>query len=205
MSCVKLIVRLRLHITIQKKIASEVCARTCSQQHVNVCAYTRIISVNKIKGTTRNNIMPKKMLDKRSFKVSMSSFGVSGGRYISSTPSSAAKKAARILFRQSDTGSVPSGGKPMNVSFELRETTRGSKDTVFAYRAVREKRTTPTNFIANGKPFSIKRTYNITVTAVTEQTMMRNVTRKSNKRSGESRSPSPTPGPSPFTPLAEAF
>lgn len=126
--------------------------------------------------------MPKKMMDKRSFKVSMSSFAVVGGRYISSTPSSAAKKAARVLFRQADSEPTPAGGKQMMVSFELRETTRGSKDTVFAYKAVREKRTTPTNFIVNGKPFTIKRSYNITVTAVTEQTMMRSVTRGSNLR-----------------------
>lgn len=141
------------------------------------------------------------MLDKRSFKVSMSSFGVVGGRYISSTPSSAAKKAARILFRQSDNGPPSAGGKPMTVTFELRETTRGSKDTVFAYRAVREKRTTPTNFIANGKPFSIKRTYNITVTAVTEQTMVRTVTRKSNRRAeDEATSRSPPRSPYVMTP-----
>lgn len=122
-------------------------------------------------------------MDKRSFKVSMSSFAVAGGRYISSTPSSAAKKAARVLFRQADSEPVaPGSGKQMMVSFELRETTRGSKDTVFAYKAVREKRTTPTNFIVNGKLFSIKRSYNITVTAVTEQTMIRSVTRGSKQR-----------------------
>lgn len=143
--------------------------------------------------------MPKRMLDKRSFKVSMSSFGIIGGRYISSTPSSAAKKAARILFRQADNGPLPAGGKPPTVSFELRETTRGSKDTVFAYRAARVKRTDPTNFEVNGKPFSIKRTYNITVTAVTEQTMMRSVTRNDNRRT-QSRSASPSPSPSPSPP-----
>lgn len=126
--------------------------------------------------------MPKKMLDKRSFKVSMSSFGIIGGRYISSTPSSAAKKAARILFRQADTTTAASAKSP-TVEFELRETTRGSKDTVFAYRALRVKRTLPTTFIAKGQSFSINRTYDITVTAVTEQTMMRSITRRSNQRS----------------------
>lgn len=69
----------------------------------------------------------------RSFTVEASSIDETGGRYINQEPLQAAKKAANVLF------SSPKGKKQNSIKLELRETTRGSPDKLFAYQAKREK------------------------------------------------------------------
>ena len=68
--------------------------------------------------------------DKRSFAIESSNAGVSlnSGRYISSTPSGAARKMFSQLNRAS--------GKN-NITLVLRETTKGSKNKNFKYNVKR--------------------------------------------------------------------
>ena len=64
----------------------------------------------------------------RSFTVDESNINsLKGGRYVSKTPSGAAKKAATQLFRQSDTKG--------SIKFMLRETTQGSAGKILCYVA----------------------------------------------------------------------
>lgn len=63
----------------------------------------------------------------RSFTVEASSIGEVGGRYINDEPRNAAMKAARVLFG--------SAGSQKKLKLQLRETTRGSKDKLYAYEA----------------------------------------------------------------------
>jgi hypothetical protein len=55
-----------------------------------------------------------------------------GGRFISSTPSSAAKKAFSQIYREL--------GRPKNLSIviEIRETTRNSKKKLYKYRVTKK-------------------------------------------------------------------
>jgi len=69
-------------------------------------------------------------VDERSFTVEASSVGEVGGRYINRSPRRAASKAARIIL-----DGLPSKQKRSEIRLQLRETTRGSKDKLFAYRA----------------------------------------------------------------------
>lgn len=79
----------------------------------------------------------------RKFTVEKSSIGESGGRYISETPSAAAKKAASRLFaKKTDL-------KP--IKFTLRETTRGSSKPVYEYTASKEKLKNPSTRIIKDK------------------------------------------------------
>jgi len=83
----------------------------------------------------------------RSFTVSNSSIKESGGRYISKTPSAAAKKAASKLFAKKDKDAK---NKTNSVKFDLRESTRGSDKKVYTYTAVREKLPKQTTRVING-------------------------------------------------------
>jgi len=58
------------------------------------------------------------------------------GRYISKTPSSAAKKAARRLFQKASKGT-------RELTVYIRKTTRGSKREIYRYKAVLEVLRTP--------------------------------------------------------------
>lgn len=58
------------------------------------------------------------------------------GRYISKTPSSAAKKAARRLFQKASKGT-------RELTVYIRKTTRGSKREIYRYKAVLEVLKTP--------------------------------------------------------------
>ena len=72
----------------------------------------------------------------RSFTIESSAVRVKGGRYMSDAPGSAAKKAARRLFKDG-------GKKKKSIAFVLRETTQGSDKTEFKYVASRTKLAKP--------------------------------------------------------------
>jgi len=73
--------------------------------------------------------------DERSFTVEASTTEDVGGRYINRAPRDAAKKAARVLFDASADRKKGSGVKSLRL--QLRETTRGSPDSLFAYEATK--------------------------------------------------------------------
>ncbi len=76
------------------------------------------------------------------------------GRYISKTPSSAAKKAARRLFKEK-RGS-------RNITFMIRKTTRGSKREIYQYSAELEVLRTPIVINKDGNKIVIKNKINVT-------------------------------------------
>jgi hypothetical protein len=76
------------------------------------------------------------------------------GRYISKTPSSAAKKAARRLFKEK-RGS-------RNITFMIRKTTRGSKREIYQYSADLEVLRTPIVVNKDGNKIVIKNKINVT-------------------------------------------
>jgi hypothetical protein len=111
--------------------------------------------------------MPQAMMNKRSFTVLQSSTGFIGGRYLSVTPYSAARKAAKVLCR--------AAGGAVSVNFQLRETTSGSTHPTFAYQAtaVKINKVRPVLLAdgrplrgADGKPLVIRRRTDIQVTRV---------------------------------------
>ncbi|NBP13187.1 hypothetical protein EBU95_02185 [bacterium] len=57
---------------------------------------------------------------------------ISGGRYISSTPSGAARKAFSQAYRRMNN----TGGR-FSLEIHIRETTRGTSDKIFKYRVSR--------------------------------------------------------------------
>ncbi len=77
------------------------------------------------------------------------------GRYISKTPSSAAKKAARRLFKTQ---------KSRSINFMIRKTTRGSKREIYQYSASLEVLKNPLIVNKDGNKIVIKN--KITVTRV---------------------------------------
>jgi len=69
-------------------------------------------------------------VEERSFTVEASSVGEVGGRFINRTPRRAALKAARGIL-----DGLSKAARKSDIRVQLRETTRGSKDKLFAYRA----------------------------------------------------------------------
>jgi hypothetical protein len=84
------------------------------------------------------------MHDKRTFTVKSSGIKKNGGRYISQAPSAAAKKAATKLFKKASASRS-------QITFELRETTRGSDNKTFKYTGRRTKLATPKVIEIGGK------------------------------------------------------
>lgn len=74
-------------------------------------------------------------MSERSFTIDSSQTKSKGGRFISADPGSAAKKAARRLFRETP--------KRQQIRFALRETTRGSDRGLFYYSATKSKLSSP--------------------------------------------------------------
>lgn len=70
------------------------------------------------------------------------------GRYISKTPSSAAKKAARRLFKKSP--------RSRELTVYIRKTTRGSKREIYRYKAVLEVLKTPLVVNKEGTQIQVK-------------------------------------------------
>ena len=80
----------------------------------------------------------------KTYTVESSSVKVTGGRYKSKTPSSAARKAATKLFKKAK------GKVPAKITFCLRESTSGSDKKEFHYVATRVKLAKPLVRIVNG-------------------------------------------------------
>jgi hypothetical protein len=78
----------------------------------------------------------------KTYTVESSSINETGGRYVSKTPSSAARKAATKLFKKASNS-----GK---ITFCLRETTVDSKKKEFHYVATRVKLAKPLVRVING-------------------------------------------------------
>lgn len=86
--------------------------------------------------------------EQRTFTVQGSEIGVNGGTYRSSSPSSAAKKASRILFRKAKQGAK-------SIKFILRETTRGSEHKAYFYEGFIHYLDTPKVINRNGTEIQI--------------------------------------------------
>ena len=84
----------------------------------------------------------------RTFTVEESCINVSGGRYVSETPSGAAKKAATKLFQKAKNSKKYKSLR--KITFTVRETTSGSNKTEYNYSAVREKLKEPVRRVING-------------------------------------------------------
>ena len=82
------------------------------------------------------------MSDKRSFTVVHSSIKQTGGRYRGDTPFRAAKHAAKILFKSTRSNEV---------TFCIRETTRGSDHKEYSYTAERKARAKPLDLTIQGQ------------------------------------------------------
>jgi hypothetical protein len=80
----------------------------------------------------------------KTYTVESSSVNVTGGRYKSKSPSSAARKAATKLFKKAKGKSVA------KITFCLRESTSGSDKKEFHYVANRVKLTKPLVRVING-------------------------------------------------------
>jgi hypothetical protein len=74
------------------------------------------------------------MVEKRSFKIVGSNVSETGGNYKGTSPSSAAKKAASMLFRKSNKTTF---------KFILKEKTQGSEKKSWFYEATIEKLKNP--------------------------------------------------------------
>jgi hypothetical protein len=81
--------------------------------------------------------MVEKKDDKRSFIVTGSSINKIGGRYMSTTPYGAAKKAATQQFRKAKKG-------VKEIKILLKESSNESDHHVYFYKATREKLAVPT-------------------------------------------------------------
>lgn len=82
--------------------------------------------------------------DKRSFTVVGSNTKHEGGRYISTSPYGAAKKAATQQFKKAKKGTT-------EVKLLLKESTNGSDHKTFFYKATRTKLATPTERVVKFK------------------------------------------------------
>ncbi len=80
----------------------------------------------------------------KTYTVESSSVNEMGGRYVSKTPSAAARKAATKLFKKA------SKGTQSKVTFCLRETTADSAKKEFHYVATRVKLAKPLVRVING-------------------------------------------------------
>jgi hypothetical protein len=69
----------------------------------------------------------------RSFTVEASSTGFTGGRFENKIPMNAASKAANGIFDEEKS----KGRNTKTIKVQLRETTQGSPDSLFAYEANR--------------------------------------------------------------------
>ena len=116
------------------------------------------------------------MSKNNSYTIESSDINFSGGRYISSNPYNAAKKAASQLFRKAHNEEKFKKYKSLkNIKFILRETTSGSSKKEFTYKAVQTKLTKP--IIVNIKGTEIIYKYKINITSLN----INNVVKKSKK------------------------
>ena len=92
--------------------------------------------------------------NERTFTVVGSSISVIKGRYVSSTPYSAARKAATQQFKKAKAD-------VKKIKFLLKETTQNSPHKTYFYVATREKLNTPLEreIVINGVKKTIKNEY----------------------------------------------
>jgi|TARA_B000000475_G_scaffold271541_1_gene269641 hypothetical protein len=97
------------------------------------------------------------MGEKRTFTVESSNIQKSGGRYTSKTPNAAAKKAASQLFKKAAKSKT-------QITFELRETTKGEDKKIHKYTAKRVKLAKPKVITIMGNEITYR--YTVQVKAV---------------------------------------
>jgi hypothetical protein len=88
------------------------------------------------------------MSKNRTFTIDNSCIKVQGGRYKSSSPLSAARKAATRLFKKAKSMSAYKTSRKL--TFSIRETTEGSKKKIFHYKVERVKLAKPIEREING-------------------------------------------------------
>ena len=116
------------------------------------------------------------MSKNNSYTIESSDINFSGGRYISSNPYSAGKKAANQLFRKiHNEPNFKKYKSSKTLKFVLRETTSGSNKKEFTYKAVQLK--LPKPIILNIKGNEIVYKYKIYITSLN----INNVVKKSKK------------------------
>jgi hypothetical protein len=84
---------------------------------------------------------------KRSFKAMLPGSDKFEGRYTGLTPYQAANKALSKYYREAE-GAAKTGGE---ITFSIRESTRGSKRSVYTYNGRREKLEKPVEYTIKGK------------------------------------------------------
>ena len=104
------------------------------------------------------------MTGKRSFTVQGSESGFEGGRYTGDSPIVAARHAAKQIFRHAESKSKSASQK--KIKFILRETTRGSKKTMYHYQASTKRLEKPKVIVRNGVEITVSKV--ITVKSTTE-------------------------------------
>lgn len=105
------------------------------------------------------------MGEKRTFTVESSNIQKSGGRYTSKTPNAAAKKAASQLFKKAASQLLKKAAKSKTqITFELRETTKGEDKKIHKYTAKRVKLAKPKVITIMGNEITYR--YTVQVKAV---------------------------------------
>jgi len=109
------------------------------------------------------------MDSKRSFTVSSSSIGATGGRYISTSPAEAAKKAGRQLFRKKEAKSLIKKKAP-KITFTILETTREAggarKNEPREYTVTRTEKKKPETFVRGGVEITVNFDYKVVASGV---------------------------------------
>ena len=96
------------------------------------------------------------MADKRSFTIDNCEAKISGQtRFISKTPSAAAAKAARRIFKE------VTNPKKDEIRFTLRETTQGSAGKLYRYIGIKRKLAEPKVVSIAGTNVTYTHTYHV--------------------------------------------
>ena len=95
-------------------------------------------------------------MSSNSYTIEKSDIGHDGGRYISKSPLSAAKKVASQLFKliRNEQKYKSHSGKILN--FTIRRTTSGGDKKLFEYTAKQIKLAKPITIVINGKTIQYK-------------------------------------------------
>lgn len=101
------------------------------------------------------------MATSRTFTIQNSCINVSGGRYKSSSPLKAAKKAATRLYKKAKN--MPKYKNIRRITFTLRESTKGSDKKSYNYKAAQVKLSKPVVRVINDKEIVNKFKIQITV------------------------------------------
>ena len=88
---------------------------------------------------------------KRSFKAMLPGSEKFEGRYTGLTPYQAANKALSKYYREATDGTTAVEKSGSEITFSIRESTRGSKRAVYTYNGRREKLATPVEYTIKGK------------------------------------------------------